>query len=68
MDVVIARCCGLDVHQATITACLLLDGERRPKKVVRTFRTMRSELEEFRDWLKSFEVTHVAFEGTRRPR
>src|SRR5437773_789765 len=64
MDVVIARCCGLDVHQATITACLLLDGERRPKKVVRTFRTMRSELEEFRDWLKSFEVTHVAFEGT----
>ena len=64
MDVVIARCCGLDVHQATITACLLLDGERRPKKAVRTFRTMRAELEELRDWLKSFGVTHVAFEGT----
>src|SRR5204863_4123961 len=64
MDIVIARCCGLDVHQASITACLLLDGANRPKKVVRTFRTMRVELEELRDWLKSFGVTHVAFEGT----
>ena len=64
MDVIIARCCGLDVHQATITACALLDGERRPKKVVRTFRTMRAGLEELRDWLKALGVTHVTFEGT----
>lgn len=64
MDIVIGRCCGLDVHQATITACVLLDGPRKPKKEVRTFRTMRAELEELRNWLKSLEVTHVAFEGT----
>ena len=64
MDIAIARCCGLDVHQATITACALLDGTRRTKKVIRTSRTMRAGLEELRDWLKSLGVTHVACEGT----
>lgn len=64
MDVNIPRCCGLDVHQATITACALLDGERRSKKIIRTFRTMRAGLEELRDWLGSLGVTHVACEGT----
>jgi transposase len=64
MDVTITRCCGLDVHQATITACALLDGQRRPRKVIRTFRTMRASIEELRNWLKSLGVTHVAFEGT----
>lgn len=64
MDVVIARCCGLDVHQGAITACVLLEGKQRPRKIVRTFRTMRAELEELRDWLKSLAVTHAAFEGT----
>lgn len=65
MDVVVARCCGLDVHQASVTACVLLDeGGRRPRKVFRTFRTMNAELRELREWLANLEVTHVAFEGT----
>jgi transposase len=65
MEMVIARCCGLDVHQATVTACVLLkEGTRRPKKLLRVFRTMHSELNELRAWLASLEVTHVTLEGT----
>lgn len=65
METVIARCCGLDVHQATVTACVLLnEGARRRKKVLQTFRTMHNSLRELRDWLTSLEVTHVTLEGT----
>ncbi len=65
MEVVVGRCCGLDVHQASLTACVLLDeGGRKARKLVRTFRTMRAELEALREWLASLGVTHVTMEGT----
>lgn len=65
MEVVFSRCCGMDVHQASVVACALLDeGGRKPKKVVRTFPTMRQGLEQLRDWLASLAVTHVTMEGT----
>lgn len=64
MDIAIDRACGLDVHQASVTACVLLGDGPRPKKIVRTFPAMRAGLEELRDWLHGFAVTHVTFEGT----
>lgn len=65
MEVLYPRCCGLDVHQAVIVACALMDeGGRKPKKVVRSFRTMRQGLEQLRDWLASLAITHVTMEGT----
>lgn len=65
MDVVYSRCCGLDVHQATVVACAWIDdGGRRPRKIVETFRTMRQGLEQLRQWLQSHGITHVAMEGT----
>lgn len=65
MEVVIGRVCGLDVHQASVTACVLLERPSgRPQKILRTFRTMHAELLELRSWLVSQGVTHVAFEGT----
>lgn len=65
MDVLFSRCCGLDVHQAEVVACALLDeGGRKPKKVLRTFPTMRHGLEQLREWLASLAITHVTMEGT----
>ena len=65
MDVLIERCCGLDVHQATVVACMLRPGRgSRVEKTVRTFRTVTSELEELREWLMENGVTHVAMEST----
>jgi transposase len=65
MDVVVERGCGLDVHQATVVACLLVGavGER-PRKEIRSFRTMTASLRELRDWLKEAGCTHVAMEST----
>src|SRR5271166_6044104 len=44
MRVIIERCCGLDVHQETVVACLLIGAPGdRPTKEVRTFRTVTRE-------------------------
>jgi transposase len=65
MDVIVERCCGLDVHQAELTACVLTGGiGERVRKQIRTFRTLTRELEALRDWLKAEGVTHVAMEST----
>ena len=65
MRVIIERSAGLDVHQDTVVACLLIGAAgTRPKKEVRTFRTVTREIEALRDWLKAAGVTHVGMEST----
>jgi transposase len=65
MQVMIERAAGLDVHQETVVACVLIGKPGwRPTKEVRTFRTMTRELEGLRDWLLSLGVTHVGMEST----
>src|SRR3712207_2755598 len=65
MQAIIERCCGLDVHQETVVACLLIGAAgARARKEVRTFRTVRRDLEALRDWLKAAGVTHVGMEST----
>jgi transposase len=57
--------CGLDVHQATVVACLLtVLKNQQIKKQIRTFGTTTRELVELRDWLQSQGCTHVAMEST----
>ena len=65
MDVVIERCCGLDVHKRTVVACLVTPGPQgRPQKEIRTFGTMTDELLQLMDWLMATGCTHVALEST----
>lgn len=65
MDTLIERCAGLDVHQATVVACVVVEGSgHRTKKETKTFSTVRGGLQELRNWLKEQGVTHVAMEGT----
>ena len=65
MEVIVSRGCGLDVHQATVVACLLV-GEpgTAPHKRVKTFSTMTSGLIELRDFLAAAGCTAVAMEAT----
>lgn len=63
MDVIVERCCGLDVHQAELTACMLT-GSGRVRKEIQRFRTVTRDLESLRDWLKAHGCTHVAMEAT----
>jgi transposase len=65
MEPVVARSCGIDVGEATLTACLLVGGaDEKPRKSVRTFATITRELIKLREWLISERCTHVAMEAT----
>jgi transposase len=65
METFTEKCCGLDVHQATVVACVLVgEGAKRPRKQVRTFRTVGRELRALRDWLMELGITHVGMEST----
>jgi transposase len=65
MDVIYARCCGLDIHKKTVVACLISSAPGQPpQKEVRTFRTMTAELLLLADWLQAAGCTHVAMEST----
>ncbi len=65
MEAIVESSCGLDVHQATVVACLLVGtAGRKPRKEVRTFGTMKVDLLALRDWLRSEGCTHVGMEST----
>jgi transposase len=65
MQVVYARCCGLDVHKKTVVACVLISSEDGTvQRHARTFGTMTAELLALSDWLHGWGVTHVALEST----
>lgn len=60
MEVLHARCCGLDVHKKSITACIITPQG----KEIRTFGTMTRNLIELVDWVKNNRCSHVAMEST----
>src|SRR5688500_14043608 len=65
MDVVYERCCGLDVHQTSVVACLLISRSAgEPVRTVRTFGTMTGDLLALADWLAEAGCTHVAMAST----
>ena len=65
MHVVHERCCGLDVHQKSVVACLItLDTQGKQDKQLRRFGTMTAELLALADWLTAAGCTHVAMEST----
>ena len=65
MHAVYERCCGLDVHKASVVACALVSGgDGSVRKEVRAFRTTTDALLALGDWLREVGVTHVALEAT----
>lgn len=64
MEVVYTRCCGLDVHKKSISACVLIGENGKEEKLQERFGTFTKNLEELADWLEEHGVTHVAMEAT----
>jgi transposase len=64
MEEILDKCCGLDVHRDTITACVMIGNGRQKSKHIKTFSTFTSDIEELANWLKSFSIYHVAVEST----
>ena len=65
MDVVVERPGALDVHKASVTACVRVpvEGGRREEHVAQ-FSTTVPELLALRDWLTAHRVSQVAMEAT----
>lgn len=65
MQVVYARCAGLDVHKKTVSACITVCEDKHGKQQqTRAFGTFTQDLLKLADWLKEHGVTHVAMEAT----
>jgi transposase len=65
MDVLYARCSGIDVHKRFVVACLSCvqaNGSRR--KEIRQFGTMTNEIVALKEWLKAAGCSHIAMEST----
>jgi transposase len=65
MQLIHECCAGLDVHKASVVACVrrILPGGQA-KKEVKTFGTSTRELLEMSDWLAQSGATHAAMEST----
>ena len=62
---VIERCAGIDVGKKFLAVCVMTGPAQEPATAAtRKFGTMRAELENLREWLKSEGCTHVVMEST----
>ena len=64
MEVLHARCAGLDVHRDTVVACCRLMADGAVTQDVQTFGTATKDLLALSEWLTAHTVTHVAMEAT----
>ena len=60
MEVIYRRCCGIDVHKKSITACLNAGGNRE----VREYGTTTRDIKELASWLTENECEMIAIEST----
>jgi len=65
LSIVNPVCCGLDVHKAKISACLItVDGAGKQQHEIREYSTFTRELLKLRDWLGENSCPVVAMEST----
>lgn len=65
MQVVHPCCCGLDVQQGIVTACVVWAGEKAKKvRGERSYGKFTHDLLQLADWLRACGVTQLAMEST----
>src|ERR1700693_6046455 len=64
MEITHERVAGLDVHKATIVACVRVGTDRKVTRECRTFDTTTDGLRALLAWLKECRCSHVAMEAT----
>ena len=58
-------CCGIDVHQKSVTACRMWGpADREPQFEIRRFGTMRRDLQKLAEWLKPAGCEAATMEST----
>jgi len=63
---IVQRCAGLDLHKASITACVRIATakDEEPYQQIRKFETTTRGLLRLRDWLAAFKVELLGMEAT----
>lgn len=64
MDVLYPCCCGIDIHKASVVACIRDARGRAVRETTQTFGTTTPDVLALGDWLRAGGVTHVAMEST----
>jgi transposase len=64
MERIVERPAALDVHKATVTACVRIWADRKLSEEVAEFKTTVHGLLGLRDWLEALGVRQVAMEAT----
>jgi len=65
LPVICERVAGLDVHKKTVVATRMrVTEEKRVDWETKTFETTTPDLLQLHDWLREWELTHVAMEST----
>ncbi len=64
MEIIHARCAGLDVHKQTVVACVRVAPAGRARHEVRTFATTAAGLLALQEWLVAAGCTHAVLEST----
>ena len=64
MEIEHARCCGIDVHKATVCGCISIKDGATVEKYKQRFDTTTAQLRELVEWLHRYQVTKVAMEAT----
>lgn len=64
MKELLERCAGLDVHQKSVVACIMIGLGDDMRKEVKTFGTMTDDLNDLKAWLKANQIRHIVLEST----
>ena len=65
MQVLYSRCCGEELHQKTVVACVMITrAHGKVDKSICTFATTTTALVALGDWREGLQVSHVAMEST----
>ena len=64
MKPIYRRCCGIDVHNKSLSVCVLPPEGQQGMVKRETFRTFLRDLKRLRAWLNSCKVTEVVMEST----
>jgi transposase len=65
LETLIRRCAGLDVHKASVVACVrVIDDNGELLSFTQSFGTTTGDLLKLNDWLMSYAVTLVGMEST----
>lgn len=64
MEEILDVCCGIDVHQESLTACIMKGSGKKMFKEIREFSTFTDGIQSLGNWLREHRIIQVAIEST----